>query len=309
VGGTGTDAFVLKSGGSIGSVNGGAGLNRLDYSFLASPITVNLQTSTATAVGSFTNITQVYGSTAGGDTLIAPNVTNTWNITSANAGKIFDSVFGTFFFQGVENLTGGSGTDVFKFTLSGSSLSGVIDGGTGSNWLDYQALSAGVTVNLATGAATAVSGGVTNIQNVLGSQGNDNLTGNAQGNVLNGLGGSDTIIGGSGRSVLIGGNGDDTVTGGSDEDILIGGRTTFDASTTALAAILAEWQNPLKIYADRVTDMKSGAGNNLILNTTVLDDGGALDTLTGNAATLDWFFQFAGDTITDLNQPGLEQVN
>jgi hypothetical protein len=31
---------------------------------------------------------------------------------------------------------------------------------------------------------------------------------------------------------------------------------------------------------------------------TVVDDAGALDTLTG-ALGLDWFFQFAGDTITD----------
>ena len=57
---------------------------------------------------------------------------------------------------------------------------------------------------------------------------------------------------------------------------------------------------------------KNGGGlngtNKLVLNTTVLDHSGAPDTLTGGAG-LDWFFQFAADTITDRNNGGAEQVN
>src|SRR5207249_1894424 len=161
------------SGSISGNINGvGGALDRLDYAALAGPVSVNLQLHTATGIGgTLSNIPQFVGSPSSADTLTGPNVTNTWSITAPNAGKIFDSIFGTVLFQGVENLTGGTGLDVFKFTASGSSVSGTINGGTGSNWLDYQALTAGVTVNLATGAATA-TGGVSNIQNVLGSQGN-----------------------------------------------------------------------------------------------------------------------------------------
>jgi hypothetical protein len=50
----------------------------------------------------------------------------------------------------------------------------------------------------------------------------------------------------------------------------------------------------------------------LALGSTVFDDN-ATDTLTGNAG-LDWFFANLGpagtlDTITDLNNGGVEQIN
>jgi hypothetical protein len=332
VGGSLNDIFKFTGAGSVsGTVTGGGGTaNKLDYSALAVAITVNLQTASAPLIndggaGGFSNIQAVTGTTSTGNTLIGPNADTNWTVSSANGGKAGGVTFLKF-----QNLVGGSGVDVFKFTALGS-LAGTLDGGAAplqkGNWLDYTGLAAAVTVNLATGAATGVAGGaagkVANIQNVHGGNGGNTLTGNAQGNILIGGTGADTIVGGSGRSLLIGDKGSDSVTGKSSNDILIGGLTKFDAMTaaneSALMAILAEWQSA-DSYADRFGDLNQGAahagGSHLngasLLKTgagaTVLDDSGAADTLTeaGAGTRQDWFFQYAGDSLN--NQPG-EHVN
>jgi len=165
------------------------------------------------------------------------------------------------------------------------------------------------------GAATSVAGGVSNIQNVIGSSGNDTLTGNALGNILIGGAGTNLLTGGSGRNLLIGGQGTSTIVGGVADDILIAGTTTFDNNTAALMSILQEWQRTDKTYDQRITDLRNGGGfngtNKLILGSTVVDDDGA-STLTGGGG-LDWFFAHltgsgVKDTITDLNK-ATEQVN
>jgi hypothetical protein len=65
-------------------------------------------------------------------------------------------------------LNGGDGNDTFQFN-DGASITGAIDGGAGFNTLDYRAYTTQANVDLGTGAATGVSGGVQNIQNVLGA--------------------------------------------------------------------------------------------------------------------------------------------
>jgi Ca2+-binding RTX toxin-like protein len=299
-------------------LNGGGGTNTLNYSGTGvALVTVNLQDLTATGTGGFRNIQALVGS-AGAGTLIGTNNPTTWQITGANAGTA-----GAFAFSSIGNLTGGTGSDTFKFSPSGSVVS--LDGGGApagqGDWLDYSSFPAKdpVTVNLATGSATRVNSGtagaVSNIQNVVGGAGNDSLTGNTQGNILLGGGGNDTLVGGSGRSLLIGDGGSDTITGGGDDDILIAGTTAFDADDTALMAILQEWQRSDKTYSQRIADLKSGVGLKgsfrLLRGTTVLGDGAA-DMLTGGAG-LDWFLanlkSGVRDTITDLNNGGTEQVN
>ena len=61
-----------------------------------------------------------------------------------------------------------------------------IDGGAGFNTLDYRAYTTPASVDLGTGAATGVTGGVRNIENVLGGSGNDVLTGSTADNLLHG---------------------------------------------------------------------------------------------------------------------------
>jgi Ca2+-binding RTX toxin-like protein len=273
-------------------------LNRLDYSTDGGvAATVNLATGAATLTGGFANIQALTGSTAAGDKLVGSNVAQTWSITGVNAGTV-----GSFIFTGVENLTGGTNVDTFKFS-NGMSLTGKVDGGIGGagDWLDFSADTAALTVNLATGVASN-TGGVANVRNVIGGSGVDTLTGNSLGNVLVG-GTSNDVITGGGRSILIGGKGVDTVKGGSVDDIVIGDSTSFDHNAAALASLLAEWQRTDETYTQRINNLRNGGGlngaNKLVFGSTVLDDLAA-DVLTGGLG-LDWFFKDGLDTITDLD--------
>ncbi len=168
----------------------------------------------------------------------------TFEIGGTNGGFLDDR-------QGfsAENLIGSRGSDRFVFTTweedgFGSyrgSLSGSINGGGGSDFLDYSQLSDSAFVDLMAGTATWVAGGVLNIQNVLGSQNADFLYGNAENNVLVGNGGGDWLFGRDGRDVLIGGAGADHLYGGSGEDILIGARTVYDGDVAKLASLRKSW--------------------------------------------------------------------
>jgi hypothetical protein len=247
----------------------------------------------------------------GANKLETDNADHTITITGHNAGN-----YANVSFVNISSLAGATGVDIFKLNPLGQ-LDGTIDGGGApagqGNWLDYSARTTAVTVNLATGSATGVAGGVSNIQNVIGSAGNDTLTGNGLGNILIGGNGTNVLTGGSGRNLLIGGKGTSTLVGGAADDILIAGTTTFDHNTSALMSILQEWQRTDKDYAQRIADLRIGRGfngsNKLILGSTVLDNDTA-STLTGGAG-LDWFFaDLAGsvkDTITDLTNG--EEVN
>jgi hypothetical protein len=251
----------------------------------------------------------------GVNTLVGPNLPETWNITGANSGSL-----GAIKFSNIQSLVGGTASDVFKFGPSGS-LAGSINGGGGGDWLDYsgQPATTPVTVNLVTGAATGVAGGVSNIQNVRGGPGNDTLTGNG-GNILIGGSGKNTLTdaytgsAAADRSLLIGGSGGSNITAGAGGDIMIGGTTTHDNNNAALMAILAEWHSGDSYLTrfDRIEGLQTGGLNGkykLVWGKTVLANSTA-DTLTGSTTGLDWFFaNLAQDTINNLNQPSKEHVN
>ena len=113
----------------------------------------------------------------GSDTLIGTNVGNTWNITANDGGNLN----GTLPFTHVENLTGGSANDRFKFS-AGKHLSGIIDGMGGTNALDFTLYTSTVTVNLATN--TSPGGGFVNIKTLYGGTSNaDKIIGSDAANV------------------------------------------------------------------------------------------------------------------------------
>lgn len=135
---------------------------------------------------------------------------------------------------GANTLQGGDGDDM----LVGGLGADVLQGGAGVDTVSYLGSdgSTGVTVNLTTnagsGAGSEAAGDTYNsIENVIGSQLADTLTGNDADNVLKGNGGDDVLSGGSGTGlvkglgadVLIGDDGNDTLTGGVQDDNLDGG--------------------------------------------------------------------------------------
>ncbi|MEZ5841019.1 MAG: LamG-like jellyroll fold domain-containing protein [Hyphomicrobiales bacterium] len=135
-------------------------------------------------------------------------------------------------------LDGGAGDDV----LVGGSGTDTIDGGTGNDTVSYENSDAGVTVNLTTGVhagGDADGDSIANVDNIIGSDHNDSLTGNADANTFTGGLGNDTVTGGDGADLLLYGLGDgnDTYQAGAgggwvDAIEITGGDSLFVASTS-----------------------------------------------------------------------------
>ncbi|MGB6081774.1 MAG: Ig-like domain-containing protein, partial [Xanthobacteraceae bacterium] len=115
---------------------------------------------------------------------------------------------------GGQILSGLDGND----TLIGGVGADTLNGGAGIDTASYQNSAAGVTVDLTLDGNTTAqtSGGDANgdkligIENLVGSNFGDILIGDANANILNGLGGNDRLVGGMGSDTLTGGGGNDT---------------------------------------------------------------------------------------------------
>lgn len=121
--------------------------------------------------------------------------------------------------DGDDRLDGGAGND----TLNPGRGQDTVDGGAG---LDLLVLTEATTLNLATG--NAQMGGsakvISNIENVLGSDEDDALTGDNADNRLEGADGDDTILSGKGADTVLGGDGKDDLRGSSGAQTFAGGK-------------------------------------------------------------------------------------
>jgi autotransporter-associated beta strand protein len=124
-----------------------------------------------------------------------------------------------------------AGGDDVVYLKDGVSTVARIDAGAGEDTLSYggyggSAWSSGVTVNLLTGAATGVTGGIAGFEEIYGGDAADTLTGDGGANVIYGGDGGDTISGNGGHDILYGEGGNDQLTGGLGDDMLSGGSGT-----------------------------------------------------------------------------------
>ncbi|KAA2227218.1 beta strand repeat-containing protein, partial [Pseudomonas brenneri] len=120
--------------------------------------------------------------------------------------------------NGNNEMHGGNGNDLL-FSGIGNDL---LDGGAGIDTLSYANATSGVTVNLGL-AGGQITGGagtdtLTALENLIGSNFNDFLTGNGNNNLISGGLGNDTLKGEGGDDILIGGPGNNTLTGGAGAD-------------------------------------------------------------------------------------------
>ena len=196
LGGAGDD--LLVGGGGTDIIDGGAGIDTNSFAGIGLGVTATLAADgTGTADygmvnETFTGIENLTGSD-NDDVLIA---------TGAAANTIFGG-------DGDDLIAGGGGTDI-------------LDGGDGIDTNSFVGIGGDVTASLAAGTASygMVNETFVNFENLTGSVGDDNLTGDSAANVLNGAEGDDTLTGGGGADTLIGGDGDDVLVGGGGTDIL-----------------------------------------------------------------------------------------
>ena len=218
---------------------------------------------------------------------------------------------------GTDSIVGGDGNDV----ILGGAGADVIDGGDDVDTVSYAAQAAPIAVSFAAaGASTVVTStgndSLRNIENVLGSSGNDTITGHATTavhNLFNGGAGNDRLDGGAGDDTVIGGLGTDTLIGGAGSDTV---DFSAEAPGSAVLANLATGAVSVVNGALRVAETATGfenavgtAGNDTLTGTDaanrltgqagadLLSGGGGNDTLDGTETTASYGSILPADTL------------
>jgi len=242
--------------------------------------------------------------------------------TGTQAGTYFDFVTGTLYVSG--NLD-----DSHKDRLEARARNGNLEVFINGDLADTRPLTSveRIYFNGSGDADVMDASGLDLPVTMMGRGGDDKLTGGRGDDHLDGGSGDDALDGGRGNDILVGGDGDDKLESGEGSDLLIGGRgsdkldggdggdlliagfTAFDANSTALNSILAEWTSGRDYHARMANLRGNGSGPRLNADyflkaqgseVTVFDDGDD-DQLTGGLGR-DWFFasqDHKKDKITD----------
>ncbi|MBY0227543.1 MAG: calcium-binding protein [Hyphomicrobium sp.] len=182
-------------------------------------------------------------------------------------------------------VNGGSGNDTVFF----SSQHTIFDGGAGIDTLNYSNWGGGFTLTLSgsTPATAQWNSGlfdtISNTENIIGSAGDDTITGDGLDNFLGGAAGNDILNGGLGNDTLDGGAGSDVMTGGVGSD-------TFFVDNTSDVVIERATDTGIDIVFSTVTFSAAGTNQDGIEDIALTGTadinatGNALDNvLTGNS--------------------------
>lgn len=175
--------------------------------------------------------------------------------------------------EGNDMAYGGSGADHFV----GGAGNDHLDGGTGSDTADYSGATSGITVNLTVSTRQTIGGGqgedtLISIENVVGGDHGDTLTGNSSDNRLEGGKGNDVLEGGLGNDVLDGGEGEDTI--------------RFGSGNAAVTVDLT-----------KDGQQNTGYGYDTIINVENVEGGSGADEITGDEDNNKLYGYFGNDKL------------
>ena len=251
--GGGNDTVAGNAGNDC--LDGGAGsADWLDYSYLPSSVSVDMVAGRSSINGNIDN-----------DTLS--------NFEAIRGGSGNDTIAGD---DNDNTFVGGSGNDS-------------IDGRGGNDWVRYDYLASGVGVSVqlngsAAGRATVLGSEndtLLNIENIIGSDYRDTISGDSLANTLVGGGAEDSLSGGAGNDCLLGGTGNDTLSGGDGNDILDGGGIGQDVANYSYAS--AGLTLTLSGVATNLFTIVAGQDVDTLLNIEGLIGGSGNDSLTGDS--------------------------
>jgi Ca2+-binding RTX toxin-like protein len=323
VGGNGND--MLSGMGGVDVLEGGAGVDTASFAdetgaIIATAAGASLTTVTIGGIAADTllEIENLVGG-AGNDTL-----TGTIDANQIRGGMGNDTLFGL---DGSDVLASGGGSD----RLDGDAG---IDTADFSDYTDPATAIIATVVSTATAtvniAATGDQVTLIKIENIIGSAGDDTLSGDNIGNVLQGGAGNDTLTGnggndllrgGEGVNVLIGGNGTDTADFSDRKAIVI----AFTADTSATAAtvggvgvgtllgiesLLGGTLSDTLTGDARVNRLVGNAGNDLLdggEGNDVLEGGAGTDTVNYSSRSVSVVASSAGTVVTTAVIGGTEQ--
>ena len=212
------------------------------------------------------------------DTLVGFNGSNLWSLTGTQSGSVNGLVF-----AGVEKLTGGTGADVFSVTDAADGF-GAINGGSGTDTLDYSLGTESIAVNLQAKTASKLTT-FASIESFIGSASpNDTLVGldTATTWTINAINGGtagttpftsfENLTGGAGNDTFkLSGSGqvDGAIDGGA-------GRNVLDYSLYGVPGVAVD-------LADGSATAVGSGLTGVLANVTVVVGTSGADTLTGDA--------------------------
>ncbi len=216
-GGAGSDILIGGAGADV--LNGGEGTDTASYATSTTAQYIDLQVSglnsgTEALGDTYSSIENLIGG-SGSDT-IRGNAGN--NFISGGAGN--DLIVGR---HGNDVLQGAAGNDILVGGLGADALKG----GAGTDIASYATSTTGQYIDLqvvgVNTGAEALGDTYSDIENLVGGSGSDDIRGDDGDNVINGGSGYDLISGREGDDTLLGGLGGDTLDGGDGNDVLNGG--------------------------------------------------------------------------------------
>ncbi len=314
IAGDGNDVIVLADGINLrGTVDGGAGIDVLDYAAFTTSVSVNLGLNAnglAATLGADQEVPPTTHLGVGSAVVSNYNIaTGTFDIVVTVSDVPPASVNGFHIHQAPVGVNGAiivpfntaalvpTGTG-FTFTATGLALPAIneaafLGGGTYVNIhttafpggaIRGQLFSQG-NVNVGTGRATGTAS-IAGIENVQGGSGNDSLVGNNVANLLNGSGGGDWIVGAPGADTMSGGAGDDVLvwSNGDGTDVMEGGTESDLVQVNGAVAAGDQFvvsANGARVDFDRVNLVPFSLDIGTV-ETMTINGIGANDTMTVN---------------------------
>jgi Ca2+-binding RTX toxin-like protein len=204
-GGDGNDTYFVDAPGDVVTENAAEGTDTVRTSVsLFAPANVEsiVLTGTKNLTAVVTGDVDITGNA--GDNIIVVSGAVTGTVSAGAGNDLIDGVGAT---DTLGPVIGGPGDDTFLYGAVVTAPTEAANEGT-----DTVEFTTAVTFTLPD-----------NVENAIGSGGNDSLTGNAAANTMSGGGGTDSLLGGGGADVLSGGAALDLLIGGGSRDVLTGG--------------------------------------------------------------------------------------
>ncbi|WP_394889480.1 hypothetical protein ACG873_30010 [Mesorhizobium sp. AaZ16] len=282
----GDDTFIVLDGRFGDDITGGTGTDTLDLSATSfAGATVDLDAGTYTILG------------AGWPVWTLSSI-ETVQGTQAN-----DVLTGTF---GTQTLHGNGGHD--RFVVLDGRYGDDITGGDGNDTLDLSPTSfAGATVDLGAGTYTILGAGwpvwtIATVENVIGTEVADTITGDALANVINGRGGNDSMTGGDGNDTYyvdsIGDQVFEANGAGTGIDTVYH-YVNFSVASQFVENMIMLGGGNINAVANNLNNTITGnAGNNAI------DGRGGVDSMTGGNGNDTYYVDNLADQVFEANGAG-----